>query len=326
MKAIVISQPGPPEVLVLKEIDDPQPAIDELLVRVEATAVNRADLLQRVGVYPAPPGIRPDVPGLEFAGRVESAPAGSEYNPGDRVMGLLSGAGYAEKVVVPAAHAIPVPETWSWEKAAAVPEVFLTAYDALNLQLGVAAGERVLIHAVASGVGSAALQLAKTLGAEVFGTAGGPEKLAALESLGLDHAIDRHREDFREVLERLTQGRGVDAVFDLVGGSYWERNLQVLAERGRLILIGLVGGRTAETDLGLILRKRLKVMGTVLRPRSREEKAELIKRFREQVMPLFAKGRLKPVIDRVFSLEQAADAHRYVESNRNVGKVVLRLA
>ncbi len=325
MKSIVIESPGGPEVLKWVETDEPSPGPDEILVKVRATAVNRADILQRKGLYPAPPGVRNDIPGLEFAGEVEVGGGTSRWRRGDRVMGLLGGGGYAQRVTIHQDLAIRVPDNLSWEEAAAIPEVFFTAYDALFPKLAIRRGERLLIHAVASGVGTAALQMAKRAGLEVFGTAGSDEKLAMAKRLGLDHAINRRRLDFVGEIHANTDGRGVDAILDVVGADYWERNLAALAIRGRLILVGLMGGSKVEADLGTILRKRLTVIGTVLRSRPLAEKIELAKGFREDVLPGLADGVLKPVIDRVMALPEAVRAHEVMEANKNAGKIVLKV-
>jgi len=310
----------------MEEVEEPGLGPTRVKVAVKATALNRADLLQRIGKYPAPKGVDPRIPGLEFAGTVEEiGPEVSEIKPGDRVMGLLAGGGYAAKVAVEERMLLPIPESLSFEEAAAVPEVFATAYDALFLQLNLRVGERLLIHAVASGVGLAGLQLAKTAGCTVIGTAGSEEKLERAKEFGLDVGINYRTADFGEVLSRSTENRGVDAIFDLVGAKYWEKNLTVLGPRGRLILVGLVSGAKAETNLSLILNKRLTIIGTVLRSRSLEEKVALTQALRRHVLPLFETQRLCPVIDRVFDLERAAEAHAYMESNANMGKIVLRV-
>ncbi len=326
MKAIVITQPGPPDVLQLQNVADPEPGADDLLVRVRATAVNRADCLQRQGHYPAPPGTRQDIPGLEFAGEVESVGRNvRDWKRGDRVMGLLPGAGYAQLAVIHERLALPIPGTFTFEQAASIPEVFLTAFDALFLQLGLRMGERVLIHAVGSGVGTAALQLAKQAGAFVFGTARSPEKLEKARALGLDVAIDSTTQDFREIVLRETRDEGVHVILDVIGAEFLESNLSSLKPRGRMILVGLLSGRAAEANLGAILRKRLTLIGTALRSRALEEKAAVMQAFRDQVLPLFAAGRLHPVVDRVFLLEKAAEAHQYMEANLNFGKIILSM-
>lgn len=325
MRAVLIQEPGGPEVLRLGEVPDPAPSPGEILVRVRATALNRADLLQRRGFYPPPPGIHPQIPGLEFAGRVEAAGAGvTEFQPGQRVMGLLPGAGYAGKVVTPERLALAIPENLSYEEAAGIPEVFLTAYDALHLQGGLGPGQTLLLHGAGSGVGTAALQLCRLTGATSIGTSRSRAKLDRCLELGLNHAIFTAREDFREPVLELTGGRGVDLVLDMVGAPYLEQNLSCLAPRGRLILIGLLGGPSAVVDLSRILKQSLRIRGTVLRPRPVEEKIRLSQEFRRRILPFFESGALTPVIDRVFPLEEAAQAHSWMERNRNFGKIVLR--
>ena len=324
MRAVLIQEPGGPEVLRPGEVDDPVASSGEILVRVRATALNRADLLQRRGLYPPPPGVHPWIPGLEFAGRVESTGAGvTEFQPGQRVMGLLPGAGYAGKVVTPERLALAIPENLSYEEAAGIPEVFLTAYDALHLQGGLGPGQTLLLHGAGSGVGTAALQLCRLTGATSIGTSRSRTKLDRCLELGLDHAIFTVREDFREAVLELTGGRGVDLVLDMVGAPYLEQNLSCLAPRGRLILIGLLGGPSAVVDLSRILKQSLRIRGTVLRPRPVEEKIRLSQEFRRRILPFFESGALTPVIDRVFPLEEAAQAHSWMERNRNFGKIVL---
>lgn len=328
MRAVRVTRPGDPEVLELQEVADPAPGPEEVLVEVRAAALNRADLMQRRGRYPAPPDAPSDIPGLEFAGEV--AAVGErvrEAAPGDRVMGLLGGGGYAERVTTPAGMALPVPAGLDWVRAAAIPEVFFTAYDALYRQAGFSAGDRVLVHAAGGGVGTAALQLARAGGASlVVGTASAA-KLEALSAEGLapDVAVDRHEEDFAGVVAAETGGRGVDVILDMVGADYWEANVASLAELGRMVLIGLLGGSRVEADLGALLRKRARVLGTVLRARSRAEKLTLTAEVRERLLPLFGDGRLRPVVDRTFPLAEAAEAHRYMEADRNVGKIVLEV-
>lgn len=326
MQAIVITKPGPPSVLQIQEIAEPVPSSDEILVKVHATAVNRADLLQRVGRYPPPAGTRADVPGLEFAGEVETVGESiSGFKRADRVMGLLPGEGYAEKIVTPARLAMPIPENLGYEQAAAIPEVFLTAYDALFAQLKLRMGERLLIHAVGSGVGTAALQLAKETGAVVFGTAGSHEKLTKAKELGLDFAVNYKTDNFEEVVLSETNREGVDAVFDMVGASHWEKNLACVTSSGRIIVVGLLGGARVEIDLARIMAKRIHIIGTVLRARPLEEKIALTQDFRKHVLPLFALGRIRPVLDRTFPFEKAAEAHAYMQANKNFGKIVLRV-
>ena len=324
MRAVLIQEPGGPAVLRLGEVSNPAPSAGEILVRIHATALNRADLLQRQGLYPPPPGVHPQIPGLEFAGRVEAAGDGAtEFRPGQRVMGLLPGAGYAEKVVTPERMALAIPEGLSYEAAAGIPEVFLTAYDALLRQARLEPGQTLLVHGAGSGVGTAALQLCRLTGATSIGTSRSRTKLDRCLELGLDHAILTEREDFRDAVLELTGGRGVDVILDMVGASYLEQNLSCLAPRGQMILIGLLGGPSAPVDLSRILKRSLRIRGTVLRPRPVEEKIRLTQEFRRRILPFFESGATTPIIDRVFPLEQAAEAHAYMESNRNFGKIVL---
>ncbi len=324
MKAIVITQPGEPEVLQMQEVPEPEPSAHELLVRVQATALNRADLLQRLGQYPAPTGTRDDIPGLEFAGEIEQiGDKVTTHKPGDRVMGLLPGEGYAEKVVSHERLAIPIPQNLSFEEAAAIPEVFLTAFDALFLQLRLQAGETCLIHTIGGGVGLAALQLAKQAGATVFGTSSSDDKISRAHRMGLDFGINHQAHDFERAILAETDDRGVNAILDTVGAPFWQPNLNCLAVKGRLILVGMLGGAKTEIALSDILTRRIRVIGTVLRPRPQEEKAYLVQRFIERCLPLLACGKIKPVVDRTFALAEAAEAHTYMQANKNFGKIVL---
>ena len=360
MRAVVITRPGGPEVLELHEVPVPQAGAGEVLVRVRAVGLNRADVLQRKGHYPAPPGVPADIPGLEFAGEVAAlgAPAvtaGSHrWSAGDRVMGLVGGGACAEYVVAHGDTMLEVPGDWpgasrpggadpgpglsavaagpadaagrpvsSLVAAAAIPEVFLTAYDALVRQLHLVAGESVLIQAVGSGVGTAAVQISRAWGARTFGTSRSAAKLGRAAPLGLDVAIDSSREDFAEVVKRETGGRGVDVILDLVGGPALEGNLRARAVRGRMVVGGLTAGRTAPLDLGVVLNKRLTIVGTALRSRALEEKAALTRDFEREVMPLLASGRVAPVLDRVFPMAEVAEAHRVMEANEHFGKIVL---
>jgi len=316
--------PGGPEVLEVREVPTPEPGPGAVRVRVHAAGVNRADLLQRRGRYPAPGDAPQDILGLEYAGIVDQVGAGvTRFRPGDRVMGIIGGGAYAEAVVVPESHAIPIPDGLSFEEAAAIPEAFITAHDALFTLLGLGAGERLLVHAVGSGVGVAALQLAREAGATVFGTARSPWKLDRARELGLDHGIRTEGVGFAdEVLER-TGGAGVNAMLDLVGGAYLADNLRALAPKGRMAVVGLVSGSRAELDMGLLLRKRLTLIGTALRGRTAEEKAAATRAFADHALPLFAAGPIRPVVDAVYPMDQAAEAHRRMESNLNFGKLVL---
>jgi putative PIG3 family NAD(P)H quinone oxidoreductase len=248
-----------------------------------------------------------------------------EWAPGDRVMALLAGAGYAEKVAVHERQLMAIPENLDFEQAASIPEVFLTAYDAMFRQCGLAMGESVLVHAAGSGVGTAAIQLAAAASCRVFGTAGSPEKLEQARALGLNVGINYRTEDFAEAIARETGGRGVDVILDVIGGPYWAQNLAALAVQGRMVIVGTMGGATVEANLGALMGKRLRVHGTVLRARPLEQKAQLTQEFAQRVLPLFARGIVRPVVDRVFALDEVAEAHRLMESNANFGKIVLRV-
>ncbi len=320
MKAIVFDTPGDADVLRYADVPDPQPAADELLVRVRATAVNRADILQRRGGYSPPPGASP-ILGLELAGEVVQ-PAGS-WQVGDRVMAVVTGGSYAELAVVPVGMAMRIPEHLSFEQAAAIPEAFLTAY--LNLfTLGrLQPGESVLIHAGASGVGTAAIQLARAAGARIFATAGTASKLALCRALGAELAINYKEAAFAEHVRAATGDAGVNLLLDFIGAPYWAGNLTALAPYGRLVLIGFLGGARGQLDLGPVLSKSLTVTGTTLRRTPLPQKVALTEAFAAFALGRFGTGELHPVIDCSFTLEQAATAQRYVEANANAGKVVL---
>ncbi|MCY3647151.1 MAG: NAD(P)H-quinone oxidoreductase [Chloroflexi bacterium] len=326
MKAIVIEKSDAGGSLVYRDVPDPIVGPDDLLVAVRACALNRADVLQRMGGYPQP-GPRPEfeIPGLEYAGEVVEAGARVEgFAPGDRVMGLVPGGGYAELVSVPQRLALKVPDSLSWQEAGATPEVYITAHDAL-LQCNLQAGERVLIHAVGSGVGVAGVQIAKAMGAsQVIGTAGSAEKLASAAELGLDVGVNYHEQDFAEVVRDATGGSGVDVVLDVIGAAYWEQNLRALARQGRMVEVGLMSGADLENaSLGPLLMKRLQVRGTTLRARPLEQKAAATRAFEKSVLPHIASGRIKVVVDSVYPLAEAAAAQAYMEANANFGKIVL---
>lgn len=326
MRAAIITGPGGPEVFQVEEVDDPLAGPEEVLVEVKASALNRADLLQRQGQYPAPSGVRVDVPGLEFSGVViEAGERTTAVSAGDRVFGLLGGGGYAERVATHHLMALPIPSNLDFVQAAAIPEVFLTAYDALFNHCGLKMGESVLIHAIGSGVGTAALQLAHRAGAYVFGTAGSADKLAKAADLGLDVGINYNEQDFSGIVKERTNGAGVNVVLDMVGAPYWERNIASLALWGRMVLVGAIGGSRLETSLSLLMPKRLRVQGTTLRSRTLEEKIALTGQLRQHVLPLIADGRIVAVVDRTFPLENVAEAHEYMESNANFGKIVLAM-
>jgi len=324
MKAIVITRPGGPEVLVQEDRPVPEPGPGEIRVRVHASALNRADLLQRRGMYPAPPGAPADVPGLEYAGEVDAVgPGAGLWAVGNRVMGIVGGGGHSEFVVVHEREAIRIPQNLEFEQAAAIPEAFLTSYDALFRQLDVKVGERVLIHAVGSGVGTAALQLARAAGAEVLGTSRSAGKLERARELGLETGIDTSKEDLAEAVNQATYGSGVHALLDLVGGKLLEASLRVLALRGRAVVVGTTAGTKAEIDLGLLLRRRIHIFGTVLRSRPLEEKIALAREFSGAVLPLVSSARIRPVVDTVYPFADIRKAHERMEANDTFGKIVL---
>lgn len=327
MRAAVMTQPGGPEVFEIQELPDPTYGPDEVIVAVQASALNRADLMQRRGGYPAPPGIRDDIPGLEVAGLVEATGERvTDWKPGDRVMALVGGMGYASKIAVHERMLMPVPANLDFHQAAAIPEVFLTAYDAIILQCELQMGESVLIHAAGSGVGTAAIQLAAAQSCRIFGTAGSDEKLERAAELGLGVGINYKTQDFAEVIAERTGGEGVDVILDVIGAPYWDRNMASLRTKGRMVMVGAMGGQTIEKmNMRTLSAKRASVRGTLLRGRPLEEKATLIQAFAHRIVPLFASEILVPVIDRVFPLEEVSQAHELMESNTNFGKIVLSM-
>jgi len=326
VRAIVITQPGGPEVLRVKQVAEPKPGPEEVRVRVRATAVNRADLLQRRGRYPAPPDVPRDIPGLEFAGEVDQCGERvRSLQVGDRVMGLVGGGAHAEYVAVNESLCMRLSPGMTWEAAAAIPEAFVTAYDALFRLGSLCAGEVALVEAAGSGVGTAAVQLALVAGARVIGMTRSPEKRRRLEQLGLQHALDPTRPDAAEAILLASRGDGVDLVLDLVGASSWLLHERVLRERGRLILVGLLGGGRVEIDLASLMRKRLAILGTVLRSRTQDEKTALVRDFSSRILPLVTAGRVTPIVYCTLDLEQAAEAHALMERNENFGKIVLRV-
>jgi NADPH:quinone reductase len=325
MRAIVLRGHGGPEVLELTERPLPRPGPGEIRVRLAASGVNRADLSQRRGHYPAPSGWPADIPGLEYAGVVDEIGPGVEaFAPGDRVMGLVGGGGYAEAVVVAAREAVPIPPTLDTVTAAGVPEAFFTAWDALISQTRLGAGESVLVHAVGSGVGTAAVQIARATGARTLGTSRTPAKLERAVALGLDEpVVAGDGEDWpARVLDR-TAGRGADVILDLVGGGYVEGNLRCLAHRGRWIVVGVPGGARAEFDLRALMTRRASVTGTVLRARPPEERVLLAREAAGRLVPLLSSGVLQPVVEATFPPDQVAEAHRRMEANLNFGKLLI---
>ncbi len=326
MKAIEITSFGAPDVLRLGERPAPQPGAGELLIRVGASGVNRPDVLQRTGKYPAPPGAS-DIPGLEVAGEIvsgdEVAMTAAGFKPGDRVCALVGGGGYAELCVAPVGQCLPVPAGLSDLEAASLPETFFTVWSNLFERAHLRGGETLLIQGGSSGIGVTAIQIAKAFGATVMVTAGSDEKCAACVALGADHAINYKTNDFVEEVRKLTAGRGVNVILDMVAGSYVSREVQCLAEDGRLVIIAVQGGVKAEFDAGLVLRKRLTITASTLRPRSLEFKASIARALKDKVWPLIASGAIKPVIHSTFAAADAAGAHALMESNQHVGKIVL---
>jgi len=323
MRAITITAPGGPEVLAIAQVPDPEPAADEVVIEVAAAGLNRADLLQRQGLYPPPPGA-PPYPGMECSGRISRL--GSDvtgWKVGDEVCALLAGGGYAERVAVPAGQVLPVPDGVSVIDAAALPEVACTVHSNVVTLAGLAPGETFLVHGGASGIGTMAIQLARALGARVACTAGSAAKLDRCRELGADLAISYISEDFIAAVSDFTGGAGANVILDIMGASYLERNVSVLATGGRLMVIGLQGGTRAELDLNALLRKRARVHATTLRGRPAPEKAAIVSAVREQVWPLVESGQVRPVIETVLPLAEADQAHQLMEAGRQVGKILL---
>jgi len=329
MRAVTITSFGGAEGLEVRDVPDPPgPVADRVRVRVRAAGLNRADVLQRMGRYPAPPGYSQDIPGLEFAGEVVDA--GDEvrqWKLGQRVFGITGGGAQAEFVTVPESTLAEIPANLDWAEAAAIPEVFMTAHDALFTQCGLQMGERVLIHAAGSGVGTAASQLVRAAGAVAYGTSRTLEKLARAKEYGLTDsiAVAGDPTQFAEAVSRWTNDSGVNVILDLVGGAYLKANLGALSTKGRLIFVGTTGGAKAEIDYSVVMRKRLRIMGTSLRTRSMEEKAIVTLLFAQHVVPLLASGDVRPVIDKVFKIDDVRSAHQRLESNESFGKVILML-
>ena len=324
MRAVVLRSHGGPEVLTIEEVDDPTPGRDDIMVDVEHTAINRADILQRMGMYPDPRPRAMEIPGLEYSGVVSAIGADVVgWTVGDRAMGIEAGGCYADKVVTHARQALPVPFAVVSADAAAIPEVFLTAWDALVVQGGLTSGRWALVHAGASGVGTAAIQIAKAIGARIVVTCSSG-KADACRALGADVVLERSPADWLGALRSAIPG-GVDVVLDVIGGDEADRNLQAARMDGTIIQVGLMGGGSAPVNIGLILGKRLTWIGTTLRARPLERKLALSQRFIDEMLPLFDAGSLKPVIDSRYSFEQIADAHRHMEANANIGKILVDL-
>ena len=325
MRAIEITQPGKPEVLQLCERPAPVLKAGEVLIKVHAAGINRPDVFQRQGNYPVPPGAS-DLPGLEVAGEiVDGDLEGSGFTKGDMVCALVQGGGYAEYCAAPLAQCLPVPKGLSMIEAASLPETFYTVWTNVFDRAGLSEGETLLVQGGTSGIGVTAIQLATAMGHRVFATAGSIEKCRACEELGAERGINYRDEDFVAVVKELTAGRGVDVVLDMVGGDYVAREVDCLADDGRIALIALLGGAKATVDLGQVLRRRLSISGSTLRPRPVAFKGAIARNLRERVWPLLEAGRIKPVIYKVFALEEAAAAHTLMESSTHVGKIVLQV-
>ena len=329
MRAVWISRPGGPEVLEVREVPQPEAIADQVLVRVRASALNRADLLQRQGRYPAPPGYPQEIPGLEFAGEVaEVGPQVKQWKVGQRVFGLIAGGGQAEYVVVQERLLAEIPNNLGWPEAAAIPEVFMTAHDALWKQAGLRPGETVLIHSVGSGVGLAAIQLVRAIQAVPFGTSRTADKIEKAKNEGLEAglALQDNFDDLVSAAERWTSGRGINVVLDLGGGPYVKASQKIMAAKGRIILVGTVAGGSYELDSRFVMSRRLEIRGTVLRARPLEEKIQVTQAFASEVTPLFASGVLHPNIDSTFKMTEISKAHQRLESNETFGKVVVEIA
>jgi putative PIG3 family NAD(P)H quinone oxidoreductase len=323
MHAVVIDEPGGPDVLQVREVPDPEPASGEVVVTTVAAGVNRADIMQRQGFYPPPPGA-PSYLGLECSGRIAAIGAGvTGWQQGDEVCALLAGGGYAEQVAVPAGQLLTIPAGLNVAAAAALPEVACTVYSNVVMFARLAAGETLLVHGGASGIGTLAIQLGRALGARVACTAGSAEKLARCRELGADLAVNYQDEDFATAVRDLTDGKGADVILDIIGAAYLPANVSALATGGRLVVIGMQGGMTGELDLGQLARKRATVHGSTLRARPLEEKAAIVAAVQAELWPLVASGQVAPVIETTLPLAKASEAHSLLESGRHVGKILL---
>ena len=325
MRIVTIPRYGAPEVLAIEEAPVPEPGPEQIRIRVRAAGVNRADCLQRQGLYPMPPGIG-DIPGLEVAGEVDALGAEvAEHRPGDRVLGLVAEGGYADYALIDRGLAVPVPEAWDYPSAAAVVEAYCTAHETLFEIGGLAAGQGILVHAGASGVGTAAVQMARHAGATVYFTAGSQRKIEAVRALGGDVGVNYKACDFVEEVFRASGGAGVDVILDCVGGDYLMRNIALLKVTGRLVLIGVLSTPHCEFDIRPMFRKRLKVCGFTLRAQALADKRGVVRRFRERWLPLLADGTLRPLVHATVPLEDAARAHAMMEADENIGKIVLTM-
>lgn len=326
MRAVVIERAGGPEVLTIKELPSPEPKKGEVRVAVKAIGVNRADVMQRMGHYPAPADSPPDIPGLEYAGIVDAVGEGvNNLKLGDRVFGLAGGGTYAEHVVAHSLTTVKIPDYMDFSTAAAIPEVFITAYDALVCQCSFRSGQTVLIHAVGSGVGLAAVQIVRALGGFSIGTARSAEKVKEAHNWGMDKGIVVGEHSFAHKVNEMTAGKGVDIVIELVGGKYFHEDLQCIANLGQIIIVGLVAGTKSEIDLATVLRKRIVIHGTTMRMRPLDEKIQAANLLERNILPLFERGLLKANIDEQMPITDVVEAHRIIDSNKNFGKVVLTM-
>ena len=326
MKAVVLREHGGPEVLQIEDVPSPTCGAEDILVSVAATALNRADLLQRMGFYPNPFPQGPEIPGLEFAGTVKAVGERvTAWKVGDKVMGIVSGGAYAEELVLHERQAMAVPAGMSLHDAAAIPEVFITAWDALVVQGGLTSGRWAMVHAGASGVGTAAIQICKAIGARIIVTCSSG-KVQSCKDLGADVVVDYTTQDFVEEVQRATNGSGVDVILDVIGGDYVERNVASLAVKGHIIQVGVMAGKPLPFNVGLLLGKRASITGTVLRARPLDEKIAITQRFIAEMLPLFGTGALKPVIDSSYPIADIAKGHEFMASNGNVGKIVIDIA
>jgi NADPH:quinone reductase len=324
MQAVIITRPGGTEVLEVREVATPQPVGDWVRVRVRAAGLNRADLAQREGHYPAPAGSPADIPGMEFAGEVDAiGPLVRTWKPGQRVMGIVGGGAQAEYLVAHEGMLVEIPENLDFIQAAAIPEVFMTAHDALFTQAGLKMGERVLVHAVGSGVGTAAVQLASAVGATVYGTSRTESKLERAKPLGLDVGLSAT--NFAQEVQRLTHGAGVHVVLDFIGADYMKQNLDALGSWGRLVFLATLGGTEASVDLRKVMGKRIQIRGCTLRNRTLDEKLTVTRLFATQVVPLLARAKVIPIVEEVYSLHEIGKAHDAMAANKNFGKLILRI-
>jgi NADPH2:quinone reductase len=327
MKAIVITHPGAPEVLQITERPMPAYSANEVLVKVAAAGINRPDVSQRKGHYPPPPGASPDIPGLEIAGTViETGANVTRWKTGDKICALVTGGGYAEYCNVPEGQCLPVPDNLTFIEAASLPETFFTVWSNVFDRGALKKGESLLVHGGSSGIGVAAIQMAKALGSTVYVTAGTEEKCRFCENLGAAKAINYKTENFAEVIKQITNGKGVDVILDMIGGDYTSNNIKSLAYDGRLVLINMMMGKDVQVDLSLVMMKRLIITGSTLRARDTDFKAAIAQKLEKNIWPLLSSGQIKPIINKVFPASEAAAAHRLMESSEHIGKIVLNFS